>query len=89
MHYVYVLQSEKDNDLYVGCTNDLKERIKLHNAKKVKSTSSRTPFKIIHYEAYLNNKDAFNREKYMKNKWGRKYIKKLLSNFFISNNLSG
>lgn len=27
-HYVYVLQSNKDQDLYIGYTTDLQERLK-------------------------------------------------------------
>ncbi len=82
MQYVYVLQSKKDNDLYIGCTKDLKARLKLHNAKKVASTKKRSPFVLIYYEAYIDSKDAYEREIYMKTQWGRTYIKKILNNFF-------
>jgi len=77
-----VLQSKKDNDLYIGCTKDLKARLKLHNAKKVASTKKRSPFVLIYYEAYIDSKDAYEREIYMKTQWGRTYIKKILNNFF-------
>ncbi|MCX6717903.1 MAG: GIY-YIG nuclease family protein [Candidatus Taylorbacteria bacterium] len=89
MQYVYVLKSKKDKDLYVGCTKDLKARIILHNAKKVGSTAKRVPFVLIYYEAYINSIDAYNREKFMKTGYGRNYIKKVLSNFFISKNFNG
>lgn len=89
MQYVYVLQSKKDGDLYVGCTKDLKARIKLHNAKKVGSTAKRAPFVLLYYEAYIDSHDAYNREKYMKTGYGKNYIKKVLSNFFISKNFLG
>ena len=82
MQYVYVLQSQKDKDLYIGCTKDLKSRIKLHNAKKVASTKKRSPFILIYYEAYIDSKDAYEREIYMKTQWGRNHIKKVLRNFF-------
>lgn len=84
MQYVYVLKSRKDNNLYTGCTSDLKKRILLHNAKKVVSTRKRTPLDLIYYEAYINSKDAYNREMYMKTQWGRTHIRKILSNFFNS-----
>ncbi len=89
MQYVYLIQSTKDGELYVGCTKDLKERLILHNAKKVTSTKRHTPYILIYYEAYINSTDAFNREKYMKTQYGRNYIKKVLSNFFISKNFLG
>ncbi|MDB5204630.1 MAG: nuclease superfamily protein [Candidatus Taylorbacteria bacterium] len=82
MQYVYILQSKKDLDLYIGCTGDIKSRLILHNKKKVESTKSRTPLILIHYEAYLDPEDAFMREKYLKTQWGRKFINKNLSNFF-------
>ncbi|MDZ4786574.1 MAG: GIY-YIG nuclease family protein, partial [bacterium] len=69
-----MLQSKKDNDLYIGCTKDLKARLKLHNAKKVASTKKRSPFVLIYYEAYIDSKDAYEREIYMKTQWGRTYI---------------
>ena len=82
MQYVYVLQSKRDGDLYTGCTKDLKERVKLHNAKKVASTKARTPFILIYYEAYIDADDAYQREIYLKTQWGKSYIRKVLSNFF-------
>lgn len=89
MQYVYILQSTKDKDLYTGCTKDLRERLKLHNAGKVSSTAKRAPFMLIYYEAYINSHDAYNREIYMKTQWGRNYLKKVLANFFISKNFNG
>ncbi len=89
MQYVYILQSVKDQDLYTGCTKDLKERLKLHNAGKVSSTAKRAPFVLIYYEAYINSHDAFNREIYMKTQYGRNHLRKVLANFFISKNFNG
>jgi len=65
-YYTYVLQSKRDGELYVGCTNDLKKRIKEHNDGLVFSTKSKRPYSIIHYEAFLNKRDAFLREKWLK-----------------------
>ena len=81
MYYVYILQSKKDNDLYTGCTNDLKKRFLLHNSGKIFSTKDRKPFKIIYYEAFLNQRDAFAREQWIKTGWGRNHINKILSNY--------
>jgi len=89
MQYIYVIQSKKDGEMYTGCTKDLRERLKLHNAKKVASTKKHAPLVLIYYEAYVDSKDAFNREKYMKTQYGRNYLKKVLSNFFISKNFLG
>jgi len=84
MQYVYVLRSKQDKDLYIGCTKDLKTRFKLHNAKKVAATKKRTPFDLIYYEAYIDSKDAYQREIYLKTQYGHNHLKKALSNFFNS-----
>jgi len=82
MQYVYILQSGKDKELYVGCTQNLKNRLVPHNAKKVLATKHRTPLKLIHYEAFLNKSDAFAREQFLKTGWGRNYLIKTLRNLF-------
>ena len=81
MYYVYILQSEQDSNLYIGCTSNLEERILLHNTGKVLSTRSRTPFQLIYYEAFIDKKDAFGREKWLKTGWGHNQIAKILRNY--------
>lgn len=83
MYYVYILQSLKDEKLYIGCTNDFKNRFKLHNQKRITSTASRTPFILIYYEVLVNKQDAFAREQWLKTGWGRNHIKKILSHYFV------
>ncbi len=75
MVYVYVLQAIEDQRLYTGCTRNLRLRLDLHEAGKVKSTADRRPLTLIYYEACLNEKDAFRREKYLKTTYGKRYIK--------------
>lgn len=75
MYYVYILQSKKDNQFYTGYTDDLRARLKLHNAGKVESTKNRLPVELVYYEACLNQQDATHREKYLKTAWGKRYIK--------------
>lgn len=66
MFYVYVLQSLKDGKLYWGYTNNLRKRVKQHNAKLSAATKPRTPFKLVYYEAYASMKDARKREQNLK-----------------------
>ena len=66
MFYVYVLKSKKDENLYIGSTNDLKRRFSEHNRGLCRSTKSRTPFELIYYESYLIEDDARKREKNLK-----------------------
>jgi len=81
MVYTYVLQSLRDNKFYTGSTNDLQTRIKEHQDGKVPSTRYRRSFRIIYYEACLNDHDARLREQYLKTAWGKRYIKNRLKNY--------
>lgn len=81
MHYIYILQSQKDRKLYTGYTSNLKERLKLHNKGKVISTQNKSPLDLIYYEACLNQQDATHREKYLKTSWGKRYVKSRLKNY--------
>ena len=81
MNYVYVLISKKDGKFYTGSTNDLKRRLDEHNAGKVESTTRRKPFLLIYYEACIDEKDARQREKYLKSGMGKKYIRNRLKNY--------
>jgi len=78
MHYVYVLKSKKDNMFYIGYTDDLIRRLKLHNSGKVFSTRNRKPFDLIYYEASMNKEDALKWEKYLKTTYGHRYIRNRL-----------
>lgn len=74
-HYTYVLRSKYDNDLYIGSTGDLKQRLETHNQGGVKSTEGRRPLELIYYEACLNKKKSEHRERYFKTGFGRKFLK--------------
>lgn len=82
MYYIYVLQSEKDGNLYTGYTPDLRKRILRHNNGVVQSTKYRIPFKLLYYEACVDMKDARARERYLKTGMGKRYLKNRLKFFF-------
>jgi len=71
MFYTYVLQSIKDKKWYTGTTNDLRKRFEEHNLGLSTWTKNRGPFTVIYYEACLNQKDAYTREKYLKTGMGK------------------
>ncbi|MGB9707307.1 MAG: GIY-YIG nuclease family protein [Microgenomates group bacterium] len=66
MYYVYLLKSSKNKDVYVGYTENLKQRFIQHNQGRVKSTKANKPWILVYYEAYKNKKDATRREKQLK-----------------------
>lgn len=76
MHYVYILQSERDKEFYVGRTGDLKRRYSEHQAGRVESTKNRVPLKLLCYEAYNSKEEAARREEFFKKSDGRKDIRK-------------
>ena len=78
MFYTYVLKSKKNGNLYTGYTNDLRKRFKEHTEGKSLYTKGRGPFKIVYYEACLNEGDARNRELYLKSGRGKLYLKQRL-----------
>ena len=80
-HYVYVILSKKDDKLYIGYTQNLRERIKEHNAKKNFSTKSKIPLQLVYVEAGLNQDDAERRENYFKTTQGRRFLKLRIRKF--------
>ncbi|MBU2109576.1 GIY-YIG nuclease family protein [Patescibacteria group bacterium] len=88
MFYNYVLQSVKNDNLYIGYTSNLKKRLKEHNQGLSKSTKPYMPWKLIYYEACLNEKDAKRREQYLKKTQGQRLLKRRLKEYFYYNKRS-
>jgi predicted GIY-YIG superfamily endonuclease len=78
VHYVYILQSEKDGSYYKGCTDDLKKRIEEHNSRTVKYTSGKAPYKLAWYCAFKDRNQALDFESYLKHGSGWAFAKKHL-----------
>ncbi|OGB75409.1 hypothetical protein A2810_01270 [candidate division Kazan bacterium RIFCSPHIGHO2_01_FULL_49_10] len=78
MYYVYVLRSKIDHNLYIGFSENLKQRVLDHNAGKNISTQLRKPLDLIFYEAFSNKFDALRRERYLKTNKGKTMLKQLL-----------
>ncbi len=89
MYYVYILQSGKDDSLYIGYTTDWKKRVREHNIGKSLATKYRRPYRLIYYESFLSKRDAESREEYLKSGWGFRSIKKLLKDYFKEGSHSG
>ncbi len=75
MWYVYVLDC-KNNKPYVGCTNNLKDRVERHEKGYVPATKGIRPIELRCYFAFKNKYLAFNFEKYLKSGSGRAFINK-------------
>ena len=79
--YVYVMRSETSGNFYTGCTADLRNRFIQHTNGESSYTKSRGPYHLIYYEACLDSKDAYAREKYLKSGLGKKYLNNRLKRF--------
>jgi putative endonuclease len=88
MHYVYVLRSTNDNGFYIGYSANLRKRFSEHVTGGSFATSHRGPWKLIYYEAYVEQRDALGREKYLKSGSGRKFLKAQLRHYLDKNPLA-
>ncbi len=75
--YAYILICS-DRKPYVGCTQDLKDRVGRHSKGLVPATVDRLPVELICYFAFNDKYAAFNFEKYLKSGSGRAFMKKHL-----------
>jgi putative endonuclease len=58
MHYVYILKNKSNTTLYIGYSNNLKQRMRQHKLNK--------EVELIYYEAYLSERDARRKERKLK-----------------------
>lgn len=62
MYYVYILKC-RDNTLYTGYTNNIKDRIQTHNSGKgAKYTRGRLPVELKYFEEFEDKGEALKRE---------------------------
>ena len=85
MFYAYCLQSIRFKTVYIGYTGDLQRRFKEHNTGMGgEYTAKHGPWKLIFYEAHLNEADAREMELFYKSGYGREVLKKKLKNYLDS-----
>jgi len=79
MHFVYILQSEKNGRYYIGSTNDLERRIVEHNSGKTKSLKHLVPFRVVFKKGFIDPKDARTMERKLKKMKSRVIIEQIIS----------
>ena len=77
MYYVYSLKCR--DGYYVGCTDNLDDRLERHRKGYVPATVDRLPIELDFYFAISDKYRAFEFEKYLKSGSGRAFIKKHLN----------
>jgi len=88
MHYCYILLSSKSHLFYFGYTDDLRNRLTLHNGGKVKSTKPHTPWRLVWYGAFETEKEARDFERYLKTGSGKAFAYKRLVSEALARDLS-
>lgn len=81
MYYVYILYSKKLDKFYIGYTEDLKERVRRHNAGLSIFTNTGRPWILVHYQGFLEKNDAQEEERFLKTGQGRERRNYLLKEF--------
>lgn len=81
-YFVYVLENGAES--CIGRTNNLRKRVREHNAGKNFSTKSPTNWKLIYYEARLNFEDAKRKEAYFKTSVGRRSLNNRMLRSYVS-----
>jgi len=72
-YFVYILASKKNGTLYIGMTNNLKNRIVQHKEKQIPGFTQRYNVDmLVYYEYYMDVRDAITRETQMK-RWKRSW----------------
>ena len=83
-HCVYVIESTKIGNLYIGYTTNIKRRLLEHNRGLNFSTKPYRPWHLIYCEVCLNEKDAKRREGYLKTSQGSRLLKRRLKEYFYN-----
>ncbi|MFD2148020.1 GIY-YIG nuclease family protein [Mucilaginibacter antarcticus] len=79
MFTVYVLYSPSFDQIYVGYTADLHNRLLSHNELATKGhTIKYRPWTIVHTEQFDMKSDAMKREKQLKSSKGRASIRSII-----------
>jgi len=78
MYFVYAIQSQIRNYIYVGISNNIKRRFHQHQDGLNNRTKAYRPFKLIHCEKFETRIQARQREKYLKSGAGKEYLKSKL-----------
>ena len=75
IYYTYVLLSTKDNQLYTGVTNNLKERFRHHKNGLVSSTKNRTPLNLFIMKFASTEKMLIVEKSILKQVWVKNILK--------------
>ncbi len=78
-YYVYLIRSIPSPDqIYVGFTQDLRERFERHNQNDSPHTAKFGPWELVSYFSFSTKQTALDFEKYLKSHSGKAFMRKRL-----------
>ena len=77
-YFTYILFSEKINKYNIGSSQDIDNRLEMHNAGATPSTKPGRPWKPVYNEEFDLKTEALKRENYLKRMKSRVYIETLI-----------
>ncbi|HEY4507026.1 MAG TPA: GIY-YIG nuclease family protein [Candidatus Paceibacterota bacterium] len=66
MYFVYIIKSLVKNWKYIGSTDNISARLRLHNSGVTKSTKPYRPLELIYSESFKTKTEALKRERFLK-----------------------
>ncbi|OGK18793.1 hypothetical protein A3G67_01725 [Candidatus Roizmanbacteria bacterium RIFCSPLOWO2_12_FULL_40_12] len=81
MYFVYAVYNKENKKLYIGQTENLEERLKLHKDKKFKNSFTARfsgKWDLIYKEELKDRREALVREKQLKSYRGRESLKRYI-----------
>lgn len=77
MYFVYAIYNKEFDKIYIGQTQNINERLNLHNNHTFKGYTSRFQgeWKLIYKESVATRSEALKREKQLKSFRGREFVK--------------
>jgi len=79
-YYFYILRSIELDKFYIGHTSNLQERLKKHKSNHKGFTGKAKDWKIVYFEVFENKKEAYARERQVKNWKSKTKIIDLIKN---------
>ena len=58
MFFVYIIKSDKTNEIYIDISNNILKSLRRHNKNAVLSAKDKGNWILTYYEAYLSREDA-------------------------------
>ncbi|PIQ68788.1 MAG: endonuclease [Candidatus Taylorbacteria bacterium CG11_big_fil_rev_8_21_14_0_20_46_11] len=76
MYTVYVLISQKNGDVYVGSTENIENRLSLHNKGRVRSTKAYRPWELLEIRTCTTRSEAVRLELFLKTGQQKEMLRK-------------